>query len=331
MLLLVSLLPLWGCLSLPPDAIRVDNPYADASWHTDHHRKTSLHVHTKVSDGRLYPHEAIDAYKALSYDILAITDHNKVTHPWTTLHETYGEGYENRDPVVVGMKDIRGNELSSHHHMGSYWADHNGTETEDESLQATAAKGGQTLLCHPGRYKKPDDWYVDLFTRYPHLKGMEVYNQGDRYPGDREKWDNILTLMMPDRPVWAFSNDDMHRREHLGRNWNVLLIRKPTDTVIRRALDQGQFYFVYCPKGHDGAAPPEINSITVNERKGTIAIEAENFASIQWISEGKVVDEGTVLNLRETEGLGSYVRAVLHGPADDTIAGTQPFGLRRPQ
>jgi len=329
-LLLVALLLAPGCAVLPRDSIRIDNPYADASWHPSHRQKASLHVHTRVSDGGLFPHEAIDAYQSLGYGVLAITDHNRVTHPWTTLSERYGEGYENRGPVAVGMKDVPGNELSQHHHMNSYWTDHTGTRTEVESLDATAAKGGQAVLCHPGRYQKDDEWYVDLFTRYDHLLGMEVYNQGDRYPGDRRKWDAVLAATMPGRPVWGFSNDDMHQRGHLGRNWNVLLIKDATEARIRRALADGRFYFVYCPKGHAGAAPPEIQSIKVNRRAATITVRASNTASIEWISDGEVVGHGETLKLSEVESAGSYVRAMLYGPKGDTVAGTQPFGILVP-
>lgn len=319
-----------GCALFPRDVVRIDNPYAEVDWRPENRQKASLHVHTRVSDGRLFPHEAIDAYQALGYSVLAITDHNNVTYPWTNLYERFGDGYENRDPAAVRMQDVPGNELSRHHHMTSYWTDHDGTRTETESLDATAAKGGQTLLCHPGRYNKDVSWYADLFQRYEHLLGMEVYNQGDRYPGDRRKWDAVLSETMPGRPVWGFSNDDMHRRGHLGRNWNVLLIEEATESRIRRALANGQFYFVYCPKGHAGAAPPVIESIDVDERAGTIRIHAGNTASIEWLSNGEVVGHGDVLNLRECLQPGSYVRAMLYGPEDDTIAGTQPFGLRHP-
>ncbi len=228
------------------------------------------------------------------------------------------------------MKDVQGNELSRHHHINSYWTDYGGSRTEEESLDATAAGGGQVMLCHPGRYEKDVAWYVDLYSRYDHLFGMEIYNQGDRYPDDRETWDEVLTETMPDRPVWGLSNDDMHRRGHLGRNWNVLLIEDATEATVRRALADGNFYFVYCPKGHTGAPAPEIQSVDVNQRAGTITIRSANTEKIEWISDGRVVGQGETLTLSEVEDLGSYVRAVLYGPEDDTLAGTQPFGILAP-
>ena len=38
--------------------------------------KASLHTHSTVSDGKLTPEEARDAYKAQGYSILALTDHS---------------------------------------------------------------------------------------------------------------------------------------------------------------------------------------------------------------------------------------------------------------
>ena len=44
--------------------------------------KASLHTHSTVSDGKLTPQEIKDAYKALGYSILALTDHHlTAAHP----------------------------------------------------------------------------------------------------------------------------------------------------------------------------------------------------------------------------------------------------------
>lgn len=316
-----------ACVGVPHKGIRIDNPYAGVSWGTESRQKAALHVHTKVSDGRMYPHDVIDAYRELGYSVLAITDHNKVTYPWTQLKEQYGDAYENRDPLVLKMLDVQGNELSSHHHMNSFWSDHQGTKTETASLDAIKKKSGQAILNHPGRYKKDITWYTNLFTEYDQLLGVEVFNQGDRYPGDRKTWDAILTAMMPDRPVWGFSNDDMHKPDHLGRNWNVLLANDNSEESVRSALKRGAFYFVYSPKGHDGL-PPEILSIEVSQRDGLIRVHAANTKRIEWISEGRVVGQGELLQLADVDELGSYVRAMLYSSVDKSVAGTQPFGIR---
>lgn len=330
----------------------ISNPYLEVDWSQHEQYKANFHTHTTNSDGRMNPHTVVDKYHELGYDILAITDHNEVTYPWTDFEsiepsttslnrmesapETMPDDfvYENRDPVVLGMIDVRANELSRHHHTGSFFNDHNGTTTEVESLEATAAKNGIAMLYHPGRYQGRDpqqynlEWYLDLYRNYDHLIGMEVYNQGDRYPEDRKLWDSVLTVTMPERPVWGYSNDDMHSLPHLGRNWSVMILPDLTHESVRYGMENGLSYFIYAPDGHNGPSAPVIEMIEVNPRKGIIEIVASGHESVRWISEGEVVSEGNTINLNDLQDPGVYVRAELSGPGS-VIVNTQPFGVKK--
>jgi hypothetical protein len=325
----------------------IQNPYEKVDWAGHVQYKANFHTHTTRSDGRMNPQTVIDQFHQLGYKILAITDHNEVTYPWDGFSEMTASNtsenrmvndpttmpqnlvYENRNPQSLGMIDIQANELSRHHHMGSFFNDHNGTATEEESLVATAAKNGITMLYHPGRYTRPVEWYVDLYQRHDHLIGLEVYNQADRYPDDRKLWDSILTVTMPDRPVWGYSNDDMHSLAQLGRNWNVLILPELSPEWVRQGMEEGRSYFIFAPDGHAGPSPPVIESINVNKRRGIIQINATDYESIIWISEGKIVHEGATINLGEITELGTYVRAKLYG-SGETVTGTQPFGIKKP-
>lgn len=323
----------------------IDNPYEQVDWDAHRQYKANLHTHTTRSDGRMNPHTVVDKYHQLGYDILAITDHNEVTWPWTRFAEMEpSEGskkrleegalqeedikYENRDPSELEIFDIQGNELSEHHHTGSFFNDHNGTSEEEKSLAATAKKEGLTMFYHPGRYQHDVDWYINFFRRYDHLLGIEVYNQGDRYSGDRRFWDSLLTRVMPERKVWGFSNDDMHSENHLGRNWNLLLLPELSEEWVRKGLKQGRLFYVYAPEGHDGPQPPEIETIDVSPGKGTINLETNGADSVRWISEGQVVERGNILRLNDHLTDESYVRAELYGPGE-TVIGTQPFGIKK--
>jgi hypothetical protein len=285
----------------------------------------------------------VDRYHELGYSILAITDHNEVTYPWsgfskmnvsnTSLNrmesapETMPENfiYENRDPNGLGMIAIQSNELSRHHHIGSFFNDHNGTFTEYESLEAVGAKGGISMMYHPGRYQFGLDWYVSFYNEYDHLIGMEIYNQGDRYPNDRIVWDNVLAELMPLRPVWGYSNDDMHSASHIGRNWNVFYLPELSHEWVRKGMEEGLFSWIYAPKGHTGEQPATIKSVSVSARRGIISINAAECDSIHWITAGQIIHRGNKLNLNKLEFEPAYVRAELFGK-DETIAGTQPFG-----
>jgi len=319
----------------------IQNPYAEVDWANHLRYKANFHTHTTRSDGRMNPQTVVDKYHALG---------NEVTWPWTSFadmeasegsYERLEEGrleeeeiiYENRDPQQLGMLAIQGNELSRHHHTGSFFNDHNGTETEEESLSAVAAKNGLNMFYHPGRYTSRDpekyniDWYVDFYQRFDQLIGMEIYNQGDRYPTDRETYDAVLSRLMPGRPVWAYSNDDMHHSSTLGRNWNVLLLPELNETWVRKGMQEGRSYYVYSPSGHNAAVLPEIHEITVNSRKGLIEVNVTGHDSIRWISGGEVVHRGTQLSLKDNPEVEKYVRAEIFGPGE-VIMGTQPFGIK---
>lgn len=323
----------------------IQNPYASVDWESHGQYKANLHTHTTHSDGRMHPHMVVDHYHSLGYKVLAITDHNAITYPWTGFSNLQisdrsrkrmeeepesmptDVNYEDRDPEALAMIAVQGNELSLHHHIGSFFNDHLVSVSEDDALQETAAKNGIAMLYHPGRYEKTVEWYVDLYQRFDHLFGLEVYNAGNRYPKDRELWDAILEVTMPDRPVWGYSNDDMHAISRLGFNWNMLLMPELTSEGVRRAMEQGLSYFVYAPGGHDGPAPPVIESIRVDAKKGAIEINASGCESVAWISGGDVVHTGNTLDLRSLPKTAKYVRAELYG-AGDTVVGTQPFGIR---
>ena len=60
--------------------------------------KCNFHCHTTCSDGRLSPKDVMAAYRALDYDVLAITDHREVTRPAA-------------DEIPAGLMLIPGTEL----------------------------------------------------------------------------------------------------------------------------------------------------------------------------------------------------------------------------
>ncbi|QDU70997.1 DNRLRE domain-containing protein [Mucisphaera calidilacus] len=298
--------------------VSFDNPYAGVDWSTFGQHKGNLHNHTTQSDGAETPAERIDEYASRGYGILALTDHNTTTWSWND----YG-----RNPADLGMIAIQGCEPSRHDHILSLFNGYNGSSNNiDTSFQTIGANGGLSIIAHPGRYNRSTQWYVDHYNNYDHLIGMEVYNQGDRYSGDRAKWDAILTETVPnDRFVWGFSNDDTHRTSHVGRNTNFFLLPELTETAVRNAMVEGHSYFSYSPV-QDGAVPT-IGSIDVDDAAGTISIAGDGYSEIRWISEGAHVASGATFDYNAVmAGSGdSYVRAELHGPTGITY--TQPFGV----
>ena len=346
----------------------IDNPYDKVDWKGYGRFKADLHIHTSRSDGHFSPHIVVDRFHDLGFSILAIADHGVVTYPWqefSTLkpsnrtfrireREMYYLpdekifNYENRDPDSLGMVAIQGNEVSHHHHIGSYFCDHQDLDsilTESETIEAIAAKNGLAVLFHPGAYDGsrrtrpfyPVEWYVNMFQRHDHLIGMEAFCTGlSQQPANINKWDSTLIRLMPDRPVWGFSNEDYHGdyrpggevRHIMGRNGNIFLLPELSIEKVRSAMENGVFFIFHAPEGPDGPSPPVINSIKVNSRKGTIDINASNYEYIEWISDGIIVHIGDQVCLSDLPNIGNYIRAVIYESENGALTGTQPFGIQ---
>jgi len=305
---------------------------------------------------------------------LALTDHNLCTWPWTELATLERKGkalqgdnaavkepdipsekrrfpqidaYENRDPETLGMLAIAGNEHSIHQDTNSFFIQY---ETRSRKLEQTIKEvgdlGGIMMINHPGRYWEPtedgsipDDIienYAAIFRDNAHVVGMEVINQGQRYKDDVRLWDKVLAVLMPERPVWGFSNDDMHAKKKLGRDWEVFLIPSLNETNVRKAMEAGSFYFstlgTHPEEERSVAETPMITSITHDADAGTISISATSGGNIlpeeqyKWISAGEVVHTGSVLDYRNNPGIANYIRAELTGKGGTTY--TNPYGIK---
>ncbi|NLW50306.1 MAG: hypothetical protein GXY85_05605 [Candidatus Brocadiaceae bacterium] len=337
---LLALLPLLVaascCLTLasPRPAVRrtlVLNPYAGVDWDTVGHHRANLHAHTTRSDGTMEPQAVIDEYHKAGYTILALTDHSRCTYPWEDL---------GRSPDELGMVAVPGNELSRHHHTGSFFCTLETDETDlDAALQAVADHGGLAVLFHPGRYWRPDllaepvpaavrNDYLGYLRRHDHLLGIEVFNQRDRYPWDRLLWDALLAECMPDRPVWGFADDDMHSMSTFGYGRNVFLLDEASLDAVRRAMVGGAFYFNH---GTEPDRLPVLTRVAHDEEAGTLEVTGEVAGeplartAYRWVSDGRPVQVGPRLCYRTVPGLGGYVRVELIGPGGTTYV--NPFGL----
>ena len=256
--------------------VTVSNPYADVDWATWGQYKANLHTHTTQSDGKLKPADVIRLYQSKGYKILALTDHETVTWPWTKFGV---------DPQEVGMVTVQGAELYTEAHLNSLFSDIVRTRTGDASLVESGAKGGLVFFDHPSSFTTNDPaFFVDLYRKYPHFIGLEAFNGGEQLLNGIPYWDLVLDELMPDRPVWGLGNDDMHVAEQAGFNWNVFVLPELTEAEVRKAMESGHFYI---GSGAAGPDVPVIRSITVNTNAGTITIQADNARTVSTVSPGK--------------------------------------------
>ncbi len=335
------------------------NPYARVNWARVDHYYANLHTHTVYSDGDFTPHDAIDAYHELGYQILALTDHDndyyparpKILYPWTELdsihneikdkpntswrwqNKPYGEiseYWEPRDPEALNMISVPGSEISFTHHIVSLFNDYPGyTHSEETALTEIGKRGGLSIFAHPGRYDPYPAWYIYFYERHDHLIGLEVYNQRDRHPGDRALWDRLLHMMMPDRPIWGVPSDDMHRTEHMGWNYKIFPLEALSKTAVRTALESGAFYF-YKPNEQKTSPTLHITRIDVAENRIRLGGDGD-VDVIQWIThnpdtgESEVIHKGPQLTMADIPMSATFVRARIVGP--EGAAYTQPFGI----
>jgi hypothetical protein len=310
------------------------NPYEAVDWETWGQYKANFHTHTTNSDGDFSPEVVIEQYHSKSYDVLAITDHDYATWPWTD----YG-----MDPSALGMLAVKGDEYSGVHDVNAFY---NFTETDLDMATGIAhvhEQGGLSQINHPGSYAYSNETYLNYFEQFTSCVWLEVYNTGDRYPDDRERWDQINERLFYEqgRFAWGSSNDDSHSTADLYRNFQFMLAPKLTEDAIRTAQTGGAFYFAYEPNGSGDAKVPRIISIEVDNDAETITVNAADYDAVYWIGPGaETVAEGTVFNFSDYAHRARisfiddvivgyakrpFVRFVLDGPFGDSYS--QPFGF----
>ena len=336
------------------------NPYANIPWQVSRDFLASLHAHTTYSDGEFAPHEVIDLYQERGVHILALTDHDNdhadarpaILFPWSLLSSIFDEirdapnpcwlrqgqlyrdftgPWENRHPEDLGMLAIPGSEISRTHHIGSLFCDYAGnTPSEETALAEIARHGGLAVFFHPGRYEFPDDWYLDFYRRHPHLVGLEVFNQNDRCPRDRDLWDRLLHSLMPGRPVWGFAGDDTHTLDHMGWNLLVLPLAELTPGTVRSALESGAFFF-YRPRLQNSAPALRVSRVIAAPDLLRLAFDGD-VDTIEWItfdpasSQSSVFHVGPDLPMDRAPPAARFVRARIRAP-DGTLY-TQPFAVQ---
>ena len=338
-----------------------NNPYADIDWTTINQFKGNFHTHTTqsndASDGFTTAY-VVDKYHAAGYKILSLTDHDYNPYPWE-LFPQYMSTVPARDPAVLGMLAVPGNELSKDNtnswsertggqfnHHNDFFTGRQGQEfaSLQESYAYTYALGGMQIINHPGQYWSIDNtysetqkdgpgWHATNFETFPSLIGLEVYNQGNRRPNDRILWDQILQRTMPNRPVYGYSCDDAHNNDQLFRNYNFMLMEELTTDELKDAMRKGESYFCYEPAGTGEGKAPRISAINVDETNKTVTIHANGL--VHWIyatdktSSAASSARSTVVGIGNTfcyAGYqGSYVRAFITNVFGETC--TQPISF----
>ncbi|GHU71482.1 hypothetical protein FACS189413_13250 [Bacteroidia bacterium] len=338
----------------------VANAYEEVKWDIVNRYKGNFHTHTSQSfDSGDLCHDVVDAYHSKGYQLLALTDHDVNTYPWN-LFDLFDENLSNRNPESLDMLAFPSIELSKtnqnnwnesgsseFNHHNDFFTGRKGQEfaTLQESYTYTQTLGGMQLINHPGQYwkitntydnagfqKNSPAWHARNFQTYNSLIGLEVYNQGNKHPNDRILWDAILSMTMPERPVFGYSNDDAHNPGQYFRSYQFMLMDDLSLPALKDAMEKGKSIFSYEPAGSGNALAPRIDRIDMDEINRTITIDSPD-EEIYWISgtdkKSGELPHSTIVGYGKTfyyEGFqGNYVRAFLKNAYGETC--TQPFGF----
>lgn len=160
----------------------ITNPYETVDWDTWNQYKAQMHAHTLYSDGEMDIKDVVEAYYALDYDILAITDHGVVNQGWDKVPEMlpliginqytkkltplsskrYNEITKGTDRNGKGMMDVSlGIEMNGvvmrKNHVNGYFCGYGqglwGNEEDYETpIAQTDKAGGISVINHPGDF-----------------------------------------------------------------------------------------------------------------------------------------------------------------------------------
>lgn len=203
--------------------------------------KANFHLHTTMSDGRRTPDEAIALYRAHGYDILAVTDHWKVskgTH--ATQDGMLVLGGAELDSTLPGqVVHIVGLGLPEGFDALSF----RGTSSAQQQIDAIRACGGRAILAHTA-------WSLntpELIASLENVTMTEAYNTMSGLPwnGARADSTGILDVTFTHKkkllPLCACDDTHFYTGEQC-RSFTMVQAEDLSWAGVRKALDEGLFF-----------------------------------------------------------------------------------------
>ncbi len=232
--------------------------------------RCALHAHTTRSDGELSPRDLAAHYARAGYDVLAITDHWRITDD-DSVDEIIVVPSVELNCILPGARDG--------HVLGYGVVADEGELHELAKRHADLAEvagwigehGGVSYLAHPywtgvtpGTLELPDD-----------VIGIEVFNAGCELEIGRGlstvHWDELLE---DGRLCPALATDDSH---HPGYDsdlaWTWLRARERSREAILAALAAGDFY---------GSTGPRIEEISLDD--GAVEVRCSPCRSVTLVA-----------------------------------------------
>ena len=205
--------------------------------------KANFHAHTTCSDGKVSPEECAAFYADAGYDVLAVTDHRKVTETESgRILLIPGIEIDYRLPgqwvhiLGLGMKK----------EIASQW---NPSGTPQGGIDLIRSLGGIAVLAHPAWSMNTPAFMRSLTG----LSGVEIWNSVSTLPmnGDRSDSSSLLdvTWASGGRLLPVFANDDSHPYTfEAGVAATMVQAENRSVPAVMNALRAGRFYATTGPR-----------------------------------------------------------------------------------
>lgn len=309
---------------LTHDSDEVDrmNPFrGEGEW-----LKAALHTHSTVSDGTLAPDRLVQSYVEAGFDIVAITDHWRLTQPNARDDVILVPGAElgfdmiapayprqSAEFLVYGLTDIP--EDPGGDRSNWYFSDEDNYEVRtfpslSEGTKWATGQGAVTYVAHPYWNQLPPHELMAMEG----YTGIEVFNGSAELEcgrGDSSPWWDLL--LGEGREVFGIATDDQHYPLfELGTAWTMLNVAERSPAAVLDALRTGASYFSHGPSIYD-----------VSDQDGGMEITCSPVRSIRLQTEeefGACVTVGRagrrMGQILETDGRGLITRAFVEGAAE---------------
>lgn len=229
--------------------------------------RCSLHAHTTESDGWLEPAMLRRYYAAAGYDVLAITDHHRLT-PAPRGDERIlvlgGAELTLRAPRSGGPLDVLGLGIESLPQVGR-------ESSLDETAAAIRACGGLAFVAHPVWTGILPEEVGDMAG----VTGIEIFNgnvEAEMGRGHADAhWDLWLAM---GRRLGGIATDDMHAPgAHAFRAWTMVRAAERSREAVLAALTAGRYYATTGPRieeltWHDGTLTVRTTPVSAIALRG---------------------------------------------------------------
>jgi hypothetical protein len=295
--------------------------------------KGQVHTHTARSfdgDPSVPPERRAAGYRAMGYDFVVLTDHDRVSAVSPAAAPAGSDGR-----AFLAIPGVESTHPSAH--LGVwFFGEEAGRAVVDPPLvpadrapaarmEAWAEAGALVSANHPNHPSAPltAEQVASWAGGGVPFRFLEVFNtlatrSADDLAYSVEVWRRAVAAAGPQRPVWAVAADDSHGQS-LGQSWISVGAPSLTPAALREALLAGRFY---------ASNGPAFTILGVSPAAGGIAAVAPGASVVRFIA-----DDGNVAYQAAGEaavyrpaGAARWVRVEASDAAGRT-AWSQPFWL----